>query len=132
MRSLLLALLIPFLGLALAVEPAKAPGIVVKPLLKTSLSGDATKDVVVAFGEFPPGASTGRHTHPGDEYATVLEGTLEILVDGQPARQVGAGEAYHNARDVVHETRGVGERAAKVVSTFVIDKGAPVLVPVEP
>lgn len=111
-----------------AMTPAAAPSI--KVLMRTGLSGDEAREVIVATAEFAPGATTGRHTHPGDEYATLLEGELELLVEGQPAKRVRAGEAYHNARDIVHETRNGGQGIARVVSTFVIDKGKPVMVPV--
>ena len=61
-------------GLAIAQQP----GFVVTPLLRTDLSGDPGRVVVIARGEFAPGAATGRHSHAGDEYATVIEGTLEV------------------------------------------------------
>ena len=119
------------LGLLLIASASAQPqGITAKPLLRTTLSGDDTKEVVIATAEFAPGGTTGRHTHPGDEYAVVLEGALEIRVDGQEPRRVSAGEAYHNARGVIHETRNVGEVPARVASTFVIDKGKPVSEPV--
>lgn len=97
---------------------------------RAPLTGDESKEVIVGFATFSPGATTGRHTHPGDEYATVLEGTLEIVVDNQPRRRVTAGESYHNARNVVHETRNAGKEEARVISTFVIDKGQPISIPV--
>jgi quercetin dioxygenase-like cupin family protein len=105
------------------------PAISTKVLLRTTLSGDETKEVIIASAEFPPGSSTGRHTHPGDEYATVLAGTLEILVDSHTSKRVNAGVSYHNARNVVHEARSVGDQAARIVSTFVIDKGQPIMQP---
>ena len=108
---------------------ADVPRLVVTPLLRTQPSGEPGLEAVIAHGEFPPGASTGRHTHPGDEYAYVLEGTLELLVDGREPRRVAAGEAYHNPRGVVHETRNAGEGIARVASTFVVDRGAPLLQP---
>jgi len=107
----------------------QAIGVSVKPLLRTTLSGDDAKETVIAAVEFAPGATTGRHTHPGDEYATVLEGTLELRVQGQPPRRVAAGQAYHNARGLVHETANVGGGPAKAVSTFVLDKGQPLSIP---
>ena len=109
-------------------SPAK-PAISTKVLLRTSLSGDETKEVIIASAKFPPGSTTGRHTHPGDEYATVLAGTLEILVEARASKRVSAGESYHNARNVVHEARSVGDQAARIVSTFVIDKGQPIMQP---
>lgn len=99
---------------------------------RAPLTGDESREVVMGAALFPPGAATGRHSHPGDEYATVLEGALEIIVGGQPVRHVNAGESYHNARNVVHETRSVGDEEARVISTFIIDKGQPILIPAAP
>jgi len=110
---------------------AQAVGFTVTPLLRTTLSGDPTKEVIVASGQFEPGGTTGRHTHPGDEYATLLEGTLEILVAGQAPQRVTAGEAYHNARAVIHETRNVGEVVARVISTLVVERGRPLIEPIK-
>jgi quercetin dioxygenase-like cupin family protein len=110
---------------------AQSHGLAVKPLLRTTVSGDATKEAVVATAEFAPGGTTGRHFHPGDEYATVLEGALELRVDGRAPRRVRAGEAYHNPRGVIHETRNVGNGRARVASTFIIEKGKPLLEPVK-
>src|SRR5688500_7902510 len=91
------------------VTPSEKPGIGIKVLLRTTLSGDESKEVIVASAEFPRGSTTGRHIHPGDEYATVLEGTLELLVEGQQPKRVNAGESYHNAANVIHETRNIGD-----------------------
>lgn len=107
----------------------QATGVSAKPLMRTGLSGEPGKETLVLAIEFARGATTGRHTHPGDEYAVVLEGELEVRPDGQPARRVAAGQAYHNPRGLVHETVNVGEIPAKAVSTFVIDKGKPLSSP---
>ncbi len=50
--------------------------------------------VVQARAEFDPGVAAGRHTHPGEEIGYVLEGQLELLIDGQPPRLVKAGEVF--------------------------------------
>lgn len=110
----------------------EAPTFTVTPLLKTTLTGDGSKEVFVGRAEFSPGASTGVHTHPGDEYATVLEGTLELRVQGLEVRRVSAGEAYHSPKNVVHETVNTSNKSAVVISTFVIDKGKPLVIPVTP
>ena len=109
----------------------QATGFAVKPLLRTVLSGDASREVLVATGEFEPGGSTGRHSHPGDEYATVIEGTLEVVTAGRPPHRYAAGEAYHNARGVVHETRNVGGTRGRVVSTLIVDAGRPLSEPAD-
>jgi len=109
----------------------QATGFAVTPLLRTPLSADASREVLVATGRFEPGGTTGRHTHPGDEYATVIEGTVEVVAAGQPPRRYTAGEAYHNARGVVHETRNVGQTLARVVSTLIVDAGRPLSEPAD-
>jgi len=118
-------------GMFLAdIVPAQVPGITAKPLLRTSLSGDEEKETFLLAVEIAPGATTGRHRHPGDEYATVLQGTLELRVEGRDVRRVSAGEAYHNTRDVIHETRNVGDAPARLAIVFVIEKGKPITEPV--
>jgi quercetin dioxygenase-like cupin family protein len=72
-----------------------------------------------------PGGSSGRHTHPSDCYGTVVEGTVELRVEGREPRRVSAGEAWHNARGAVHELRNVSDSAARVVNTLLVDKGRP-------
>jgi len=118
-------------AMAQGVAIAQPPGFVVTPLLRTDLSADPGRVVVIARGEFAPGAATGRHSHAGDEYATVIEGTLEVAVTGQPPRRYVAGEVYHNARGVVHDTRNVGQSRARVVSTLIVDAGRPLIMPAD-
>lgn len=110
---------------------AQTPGISSKPLLRSSVSGDEGKESIILAIEIAPGASTGRHTHPGDEYATVLEGTLELRLEGQEPRRVTTGQSYHNPRGVIHETRNVGDGTARTVATFIVDKGKPRTVPAQ-
>ena len=45
---------------------------------------------VIASVTIAPGASAGRHTHPGEEISYVIEGEGEILIEGQPALQIKA------------------------------------------
>jgi quercetin dioxygenase-like cupin family protein len=131
-RALFSALLAVFVWIVpCATATAQAPGVTAKPLLSTSLSGDEGKVTVLLMVEFAAGAALGRHTHPGDEYATLLEGVLELRADGQEPRRVVAGQAYHNPRGLVHEARNVGDGVARVLATFVVDRGRPVTVPAQ-
>src|ERR1051326_2092814 len=51
-------------------------------LLQTELEGVPDKEVDVFIVEIAPGASTGRHSHPGSEIAYILEGTAGVEADG--------------------------------------------------
>jgi len=110
---------------------SQSPQVTKKILLKTSVSGDDAKDAVIVDAVFDRAATTGRHTHPGDEYTVVLEGTLELLADGSETRRVSAGDAYHNPGGVIHEARNVGEGPARVIVTFIVEKGKSVTQAVE-
>lgn len=110
---------------------AQLAGIKMKPLLDTSASDQPGKHAIVVTGEFAPGISTGRHTHPGDEYAVVIDGALQLNPEGGPSRIINAGEAYHNPAGLIHETKNVGTVPTKVVSIFVITKERPVAEPVK-
>lgn len=104
---------------------AQARGFSPRLLLRTNLTGDDKREVIVGMADFAPRATTGRHAHPGDEYGVVLEGTLEIRADGRAPIRVTEGEAFHNVKGVIHETQNVGDGTARVASTFVLDQGKP-------
>jgi quercetin dioxygenase-like cupin family protein len=123
-------LLFVCVGMPIASAYAQAQGFAPKVHLRSALTGDDTKEAVVASAEFAPGGTTGRHSHPwADEYALVLEGTLELRVEGREPRRVNSGEAYHTTRGVIHETRNVGGSIARAATTFVVDKGKPLTQP---
>jgi quercetin dioxygenase-like cupin family protein len=132
-RSLPLASAIAFFVFAILFAVglyAQAPGFKIMPLLQSTFGDDASKDAVVLSVEIAPGSTTGRHTHPGDCYGTVVEGTVELHVEGREARWMSMGEAYHNPRGTIHEFRNIGEKSARLVNTMVVDKGKPRMQPV--
>lgn len=121
-----------FLVLALlwaARSPAQMSGFAAKPMLHSTVEGDATKEATMLAITIAPGGSSGRHTHPGDCYGTVVEGTVELRLEGQEPRRVSAGEAWHNPRGAVHELRNSGDRPVRVVNTLLVDKGKPRMQP---
>jgi quercetin dioxygenase-like cupin family protein len=124
-KFFLIALCIVLVGFVSANAGAQAPGVTSKPLLRTTLSDDPTKEGVMLLVEFSPGSTTGRHTHPGDEYAFVLQGTFELSVEGRETRRLSTGDVFHTPRGLVHENRNVGDTPARVVITLVVDKGKP-------
>ena len=132
-RSLLLTFAIVFLVFTILFTVglhAQPPGFKATPLLQSTFGDDASKDAVVLAVELTPTSSTGRHTHPGDCYGTVVEGIVELHVEGREARWISVGQAYHNPRGTIHEFRNVGDRPARLVNTMVVDKGKPRMQPV--
>ena len=109
---------------------AQQPGFTRKLIQDKDLSV-ADRHAVQALAEFVPGGAAGKHTHPGEELGYVVEGTLELLVEGQPPRIVKAGEAFFVPAGVVHDGRNVGSGPAKVLATYIVEKGKPVASPVK-
>lgn len=131
MRIFAVVALIAFATPAFAAE---APKPVVTPILDDTYSGDASKHAIVATAEWPVGADTGWHTHPGDEYSYVLEGMVAIITrenGAQSMRTYKAGEAYHNVKGVVHDARNVGDGPARTLIVMIAEKGKPLSQPVK-
>jgi len=102
-----------------------APGFASKPMLASTITGVEGKEVVMLSVALEAGASSPRHTHPGDCYGSILEGEVELLVEGQEPRRFAAGQAWHNPRGPAHSFRNVGSTPARLVNTLIVDKGKP-------
>lgn len=114
-----------------APSPAQAPfpGFSSKPTVVGPITGVEGKEVALTLVSLEVGASSPTHTHPGDCYGMVLEGTIEMRADGQPPRRLTAGESYSNLSGVVHGFTNVGDKPVRLLNTLVVDKGKPRLVP---
>jgi quercetin dioxygenase-like cupin family protein len=122
----IVALLIAVAGIGTLA--AQQPGFTRKLVQDQNLS-IADRHAVQALAEFIPGGAAGKHTHPGEELGYVVEGTLELLIEGQPPRVVKAGEAFFVPAGVVHDGRNIGSGPAKVLATYIVEKGKPVASP---
>jgi quercetin dioxygenase-like cupin family protein len=87
------------------------------------------REAVIARVEVAPGARAGRHTHPGEEISYVAEGEGEILVEGQPARKVKAGDGFVIPAGARHDAHNTGSVPLKLVAIYVVEKGKPLATP---
>ena len=85
-------------------------------------------NTVTAIAEVPAGGAAGRHTHPGAETGYVLEGELELFIDGKPPLKVKAGESYQIPEGVVHDAKA-GDKPFKVLGVYVVKAGEPLAKP---
>jgi quercetin dioxygenase-like cupin family protein len=81
-------------------------------------------ETVIGMAEIVPNVNIGRHTHPGPESGYMVEGDMVLLIEGQPERLVKTGESYQVPAGAIHDARS-GARGAKVVATYVVEKGNP-------
>jgi quercetin dioxygenase-like cupin family protein len=87
------------------------------------------REAVVARVEVAAGARAGRHTHPGDEISYVMEGEVELLIDGQPPRVVKAGESFVIPAGTVHDAHNGSAAPVRLVGVYVVEKGKPLATP---
>ena len=87
------------------------------------------REVITAVGEFQPGASPGRHTHPGEEVSYVLEGSIVLEQEGKPNTTVSAGQAFIIPAGVVHNATNRGTAVARIVANYIVEKGKPLASP---
>jgi quercetin dioxygenase-like cupin family protein len=110
---------------ALAVEPLPA-GKIRRTLIEqrpvTGLSGWETRLYLVEYG---PGAVAPVHVHPAVGVGFVLEGSFESAFEGEPVRQVHAGQGFVDSAGVAHRAfRNLSsDRTLRFVIAYTIRSG---------
>jgi len=83
------------------------------------------REAVTAVAEFQPGASPGRHSHPGEEVGYVLEGRVVVEQQGKPAVTLNAGQTFLIPAGAIHNATNTGSTTARVLATYIVEKGKP-------
>ncbi len=100
----------------------------------TVLKQDMTipgREVIMAEVELPPGTSEGLHKHPNAElFGFVVEGTIDVEIEGKPKATLKAGDHFYFAPGVVHQNSNRSSAPAKTYVVFVAEKGKALTEPV--
>jgi quercetin dioxygenase-like cupin family protein len=88
----------------------------------------SNNETIIGLAEVAPGASIGRHTHFGVEGGYVLEGDFVMMIAGQPDKALKAGDSYNVPPGAAHDAKA-GPNGAKVLATYVVEKGKPLATP---
>ena len=89
------------------------------------------REVVMAQVELPPGGREGKHTHFAEVYAFVLEGTVNMEIEGEPTKTFHAGEVFFVPEGKIHEGSNTSGATAKIAAVFVAEKGKPLTTQVQ-
>jgi quercetin dioxygenase-like cupin family protein len=106
---------------------AQQAGIKRTPLQKVDFP-DGYSTVTVS-AELAPGASAGRHTHPGAEIGYVLDGEVDVMVEGQETKHFKAGDSWQVAPGVPHDAKVSGDKPLKFIGIYIVDKTKPLATP---
>jgi quercetin dioxygenase-like cupin family protein len=77
-----------------------------------------------------PGETLARHTHPGIESTYVLEGGgFDLLIEGQPARTVKAGDAIQIPPGTPHGGGKTGVAKTRLLINYIVERDKPLVNP---
>ncbi len=104
----------------------------VKSLLKTPLTGVAGKEANVVLFDVGPGWKIDNHFHPGHVFVDMIQGSIKIEVEGDPARVIGPGDVLHEFPDRNMVANNISStKGAKFLVFQVGDIGKPLTVKVK-
>jgi quercetin dioxygenase-like cupin family protein len=107
---------------------AQAPGFqrVVVTRADVSVAG---REAVIARIEINPGVNVGRHTHPGEEITYVMDGEVEISIEGTAPHRYKSGEGFIIPSGAKHDAKNVGSSKATLAGVYYVEKGKPIATP---
>jgi quercetin dioxygenase-like cupin family protein len=112
--------------LALHVALSQQPGIKRTDLQRHDLSAPG-REVIQVRVELAPGVLFPRHSHPGEEIAYVLEGSLEYQLEGKPPVTLNADDVLFIPAGTVHAAKNAGSGNGAELATYVVEKGKPLV-----
>ncbi len=110
--------------------PAQTPA-APRVLFSAPLPDVPGKNLVVVPLKWPPATKPSRvdHRHPGSVYVYVTEGTVRLGIEGQPVKEVRAGESFFEPPGALHtvaESASATEPAA-AIAVMIVPDGAPLV-----
>jgi quercetin dioxygenase-like cupin family protein len=113
-----------------AAQPAAAQTPPKRTILQTAdVAASPAQETLFGTVEIAPGSGNAFHTHNGSEIGYVAEGHIRLEVKGEAPRELGPGESFLVPRGAVHRSVLLGNEPVKLINTWTVDKGKPLLVP---
>jgi quercetin dioxygenase-like cupin family protein len=108
--------------------PPATPGLTRK--LLTQMDGPSPGYVTMIMEvEIDANTTVARHTHPGIESSFLVEGSIELPVEGQPTRTYKAGEAFQVPPNTPHAGGKASPTKTKLLINYIVEKGKPLASP---
>jgi quercetin dioxygenase-like cupin family protein len=113
---------------ATSAEAQNAPGGLKRTIITRTDGPMDGYESVNARVDLDAGTLIPRHTHPGIESTYVVEGELELSVDGQGTRTFKAGDGFQVPTRAPHSGKN-GDKPTTLAITYVVEKGKPLVSP---
>jgi len=108
--------------------PTTANGVTRKILSRTD-GPAAGYETIIMDVTLDPGATVGRHTHPGIESTYVMEGEIEIPIQGRPTVTAKAGDAFQVPPETPHAGGKASSSKTRLMINYIVEKGKPLATP---
>lgn len=130
LRVTFIALVVAAFGFAAQAQQAPvSPSPVKRTPIGKSEVPNSNFEVITAMVEIAPGFKAGRHSHPGIVQAQVIDGEFMLALDGQPEKTFKAGESLEVPLNAIHNEGAVGDKPARLIAVYVVEKGKPLVIP---
>jgi quercetin dioxygenase-like cupin family protein len=93
--------------------------------VQRSTSSIPGREIVQVLTEIPAGVESGWHIHPGEEVGYIVDGTVEMMVEGLPTRTLHAGDGFLIPPRTPHNAFDVGPETGRMLSTYIVEEGQP-------
>ena len=112
--------------------PTGRPASVVKPVSCEALPNVPGKSITTVTVDYPPGAYTPAHRHPGSVTAYVTRGTVRSQLAGSPPQLYGPGTGWFEPPGALHlfAENASATEPAQILAIFVADDNCgPLVIP---
>jgi quercetin dioxygenase-like cupin family protein len=113
---------------AASAPSSAATATIVKQLIEKDQVAAAGKELVMLTVEYPPGGSSPPHRHDSQVFVYVLEGVVNMQVEGGSKLTLQAGETFYESPNDVHTVSANASTTspAKLLVFILKDKSAPI------
>ena len=92
----------------------------------------AGREMVQVETLIPAGVEPGWHIHPGEEVGYIVEGQVEMMVQGRATVLLQPGQGFLIPPRVPHNARDLGPETGRMLSTYIVETGQPIATFVDP
>src|ERR671911_1901339 len=86
----------------------------------------AGREMVQVETLIPAGVESGWHIHPGEEVGYIVEGQVQMMVQGRVTAVLHAGDGFLIHPRTPHNARDVGPETGRMLSTYIVETGHPI------
>lgn len=108
--------------------PTTANG-VTRQILSRTDGPAAGYETIIMDVKIDKGISVARHTHPGIESTYVMEGSIEVPVQGRDTKVFKAGQAFQIPPETPHAGGKPSDADTRLMINYIVEKGKPLAKP---